>query len=154
MRQPDRRGLANLAVRQAVSPGWPGLPAGVGQCRAVPSSAGKAGRRPDPAGQTELKNGLSGPGLTGAACLSLGRTDLPPALHCFPGLQRDIRIAGYLDISQYSKSYTPSLSFVFVDKCEDCSGRGLDRRPGPPGLTDWPVLLPASSNAMMIRGEK
>ena len=85
-------------------------------CRAVPGSAGKAGRRPDPAGQTELKNGLSGPGLTGAACLLLGRTDLPALHYCLPGLQRDIRIAGYLDISRYSQSNTLSLPFLFVDK--------------------------------------
>ena len=145
MRQPDRTELANLLARpgQAV-PGRAG-PVRAGQCR-----AGCDG--PTRRGQTELKNGLSGPGLTGAACLPLGRTDLPTALHCLPGLQRDIRIAGYLDISRYSQSFTPSLPFVFVDKCEDCSGRGLDRRPGLPGLTDWPVL-PASSNAMIIRRE-
>ena len=127
MRQPDRRGLANLAVRQAVSPGWPGLPAGVGQCRAVPGSAGKAGRRPDPAGQTELKNGLSGPGLTGSDWAGLARLSLSPTASLPTICHFFLQISRHPDICHCCHCQP----VIFVDKCEDWSARCLVVRAGP-----------------------
>ena len=84
---PDRSEAARQnRTCESVSQARPGqaVPGRAGPVRAGQCRAGCDG--PTRRGQTELKNGLSGPGLTGAACLPLGRTDLPTALHCLPGL--------------------------------------------------------------------